>query len=121
MRMKYYLEYCENQDDDAPLYIFDSAFADDKIKKEIASDYALPKYFTDDLFKLVGLCLQIFLAQSALRLNVAMPCRRGEKATLPLVCIGTCSFRHWHPHRPPWHKCVEHVSSWPQTVFGKHR
>lgn len=44
----------KSQRDDSPLYIFDSMFDDDKRSCGILHDYNVPKYFTDDLFKLVG-------------------------------------------------------------------
>ena len=40
--------------DDAPLYVFDSAFAERETTRSLGHDYALPRFFTDDLFKLLG-------------------------------------------------------------------
>lgn len=46
--------YCKHQADDSPLYIFDSTFDDDREAKRLLEDYAVPSYFPDDLFSLVG-------------------------------------------------------------------
>lgn len=54
IKLKYFLRYMKSQRDDSPLYIFDSMFDDDKRSCGILHDYNVPKYFTDDLFKLVG-------------------------------------------------------------------
>ena len=37
-----------------PRYIFDSSFAEREGTRGLRHDYSLPKFFTDDLFKLVG-------------------------------------------------------------------
>ena len=37
-----------------PRYIFDSSFAEREGTRGMRHDYSLPKFFTDDLFKLVG-------------------------------------------------------------------
>ena len=55
IKLKYFLQYLYTQIDDSPLYIFDCAFSDNIIYgKRILSDFTIPKYFTDDLFKYVG-------------------------------------------------------------------
>lgn len=54
VKFKYFARYLAHQRDDSPLYIFDSSFDRDPRSREILSDYEVPKYFRDDLFKLVG-------------------------------------------------------------------
>jgi histone arginine demethylase JMJD6 len=44
----------ENNRDDSPLYIFDSAFDEDKAARSILQDYRVPSYFRKDLFGLVS-------------------------------------------------------------------
>jgi len=39
VKLKHFLKYLQNNHDDSPLYIFDSAFEDDKISKRILSKY----------------------------------------------------------------------------------
>lgn len=36
------------------MYVFDSAFDEDRLAKRILSDYRVPSYFSDDLFRLVS-------------------------------------------------------------------
>lgn len=54
IRLEHFLRYTENNRDDSPLYIFDSAFDEDKAACQIMSDYRVPSYFKDDLFGLVS-------------------------------------------------------------------
>lgn len=54
MKLKYFLRYWKETRDDSPLYVFDSMYNDDKTPSTILSDYAVPPYFTEDLFSLVG-------------------------------------------------------------------
>ena len=42
------------QEDDSPLYIFDSSFDDQQQTSSLLADYCVPKYFREDLFSLVG-------------------------------------------------------------------
>ena len=54
VKLRYYLRYLLTTTDDSPLYIFDSSFAEREATRKLRHDYSLPKFFTDDLFKLVG-------------------------------------------------------------------
>lgn len=54
VKLKYFLRYMEHQTDDSPLYIFDSHFDDHDVAKGLLEDFAVPSYFPDDLFSLVG-------------------------------------------------------------------
>ena len=54
VKLKYFLRYMLETKDDSPLYIFDSSFAEREATRKMRHDWELPKFFTDDLFKLVG-------------------------------------------------------------------
>ena len=54
VRMKYFLKYLERNNDDSPLYVFDSNYDNDAVSKKLLNDYSIPSYFSDDLFELVG-------------------------------------------------------------------
>jgi len=54
VKLRHFLRYLEKNRDDSPLYIFDSAFDEDRHAKSILSDYRVPAYFREDLFGLVS-------------------------------------------------------------------
>jgi len=54
MKLKHFMRYLHNNIDDSPLYIFDSAFDEDRLAKTLLEDYKVPVYFNEDLFRLVG-------------------------------------------------------------------
>lgn len=54
VRLDHFLKYLEHNRDDSPLYIFDSAYDEDKYAHRILEDYRVPLYFKDDLFGLVS-------------------------------------------------------------------
>ena len=54
MKMKYFLDYAQNNRDDSPLYLFESSFGEHAKKRRLLDDYDIPEYFNEDLFHLVG-------------------------------------------------------------------
>lgn len=47
-----YLNYCDNNMDDMPLYLFDKHFA--RKAPQLGSEYGVPGYFAQDLFAVLG-------------------------------------------------------------------
>lgn len=54
VKLKYFIRYLEHNRDDSPLYIFDTSFENDRSAKSLLSDYRVPTYFREDLFRLVS-------------------------------------------------------------------
>ena len=54
MKLKHFLAYMAGQHDDSPLYIFDSAFDEHSVSRQILADFTAPHYFQEDLFHLLG-------------------------------------------------------------------
>jgi len=54
VKLKHFLRYLEGNRDDSPLYVFDSSFEDDRHGKKILSEYQVPLYFRDDLFRFIS-------------------------------------------------------------------
>ena len=54
MKLSHFLKYQATNDDDSPLYVFDSHFDDDDVSKALLGEFAPPCYFRDDLFRLCG-------------------------------------------------------------------
>lgn len=54
MKFKYFAYYMRNNCDDSPLCIFDESFGEHRRKRDLLSEYSLPEYFKEDLFKYAG-------------------------------------------------------------------
>ena len=54
VKLRHFMSYVKENQDDSPLYIFDSSFPDDKRASRMLSDYRIPSYFSDDLFRLIS-------------------------------------------------------------------
>eukprot|EP00397_Hematodinium_sp_SG-2012_P023321 GEMP01024220.1.p1 GENE.GEMP01024220.1~~GEMP01024220.1.p1 ORF type:complete len:402 (+),score=69.82 GEMP01024220.1:32-1207(+) len=54
VKFKYFLDYMENQDDDSPLYLFQSALHEETHSNELLQDYSLPPHFPCNFLNLVG-------------------------------------------------------------------
>ena len=53
VKLKYFFEYLLNNEDDSPLYLFESSIEDSEAK-DMIKHYEVHKWFTDDYFKIVG-------------------------------------------------------------------
>ena len=54
VKLRHFLQYMQHNRDDSPLYIFDTAFDEDRIASRILQDYSVPTYFRNDLFRYVS-------------------------------------------------------------------
>lgn len=54
VKLKHYLRYLAETNDDSPLYVFDSSFYERAGVRALADAYSPPAFFADDLFGLVG-------------------------------------------------------------------
>jgi histone arginine demethylase JMJD6 len=54
VKLKHFLKYTRRNCDDSPLYIFDSAFDEDRYANQLLKQYRVPSYFKEDLFNLVS-------------------------------------------------------------------
>ena len=54
IKLEYFMKYLRENNDDSPLYIFDTAFDEDDVAKRILSEYKVPSYFREDLFNFVS-------------------------------------------------------------------
>ena len=54
MKLKYFFEYLVYQNDDSPLYLFESALEDIKKAKDMITHYKVPQYFNEDIFEILG-------------------------------------------------------------------
>jgi histone arginine demethylase JMJD6 len=53
VKLKHFLQYVQYNHDDSPLYVFDTAFDEDRLAKRILTEYNVPSYFQNDLFRYV--------------------------------------------------------------------
>jgi histone arginine demethylase JMJD6 len=53
MKFTHFLEYLVNQQDDSPLYLFESSFHKKERAPELLKYFEVPKYFRNDLMPIV--------------------------------------------------------------------
>ncbi|KAK6058072.1 JmjC domain protein, partial [Cooperia oncophora] len=104
LKFKYFAEYMRENEDDSPLYIFDDHFAERKETKGILEDYEVPRYFSDDLFNILGTNVK----RAPYRWIVIGPARSGT--TIHVDPLGTSAWnalihghKRWvfiHPDTP---------------------
>lgn len=49
-----YIQYCDETNDDEPLYIFDESYSTRSDTKSLTNDYTTPSWFLEDVFKNLG-------------------------------------------------------------------
>lgn len=54
IKIKHFFKYLVTQKDDSPLYLFEAGLDKDKDGRKLIESYRVPKYFREDLFKIVG-------------------------------------------------------------------
>ena len=54
IKFKHYMKYIVTQKDDCPLYLFESGVEKNKDSRHLIESYSVPKYFKEDLFKIMG-------------------------------------------------------------------
>eukprot|EP00977_Amphora_coffeiformis_P030379 scaffold46594_cov199-Amphora_coffeaeformis.AAC.1 len=54
VKLRHFLGYLQHNRDDSPLYIFDTAFDEDRVASRLLQDYSVPLYFRNDLFRYVS-------------------------------------------------------------------
>ncbi|CAH8554346.1 unnamed protein product [Heterobilharzia americana] len=54
LKMKYFVQYMQENKDDSPLYIFDANYGEHPKRKKLLNDYEICSYFKEDLFSLGG-------------------------------------------------------------------
>eukprot|EP01006_Ploeotia_vitrea_P035888 TRINITY_DN65948_c6_g10_i2.p1 TRINITY_DN65948_c6_g10~~TRINITY_DN65948_c6_g10_i2.p1 ORF type:complete len:348 (-),score=169.62 TRINITY_DN65948_c6_g10_i2:253-1242(-) len=54
VKLKTFMRYLRYNRDDSPLYVFDEHFDENPVSRSMLTDYTLPRYFRDDLLRLVG-------------------------------------------------------------------
>lgn len=54
VKLRHFLQYLDHNRDDSPLYVFDTAFDEDRLARRILKDYQVPSYFKNDLFRYVS-------------------------------------------------------------------
>jgi hypothetical protein len=133
VKLKHFVRYCLETADDSPLvptrppnrvsflrrrglarssrlvwqYVFDSSFAEREATRSLRHDWALPRFFTDDLFKLVGERRRppyrwlVLVRVAALPTAAADRCRPVQHAVAPRsVHSLRCPIVHRAPSAP---------------------
>ena len=101
IKLRYFIQYLQNNKDDSPLYIFDATFDEDKYAKRILDDYTVPEYFNEDLLGLVG-----ERRRPPYRWFLVGPCRSGT--TVHIDPLGTSA----------WNTLIHGVKRW--VLFPPH-
>lgn len=68
-KLKYFLEYLVHQNDDSPLYMFESSLENLKNGKKFESRIKVPEIFSEDLFSLVSFSLYRLVNPEGLHIN----------------------------------------------------